>query len=141
MIRDQKVKGGTYRPLIVVRPDGDIGGLDVCRAEEGEGPFRRNNVNFDVAVLESNVRKRVFLRKAAPTSRSSRTMGLYGCDTAGGDEQDVGMVRGALDDLTGRYQSNLYYSHGQPLTLWVLVSVLWLPGNHQSRVRKWHQHV
>lgn len=74
MIRDQKVKGGTYRPLIVVRPDGDIGGLDVCRAEEGEGPFRRNNVNFDVAVLESNVRKRVFLRKAAPTSRSSRTM-------------------------------------------------------------------
>jgi len=47
-VEDGVTDGVCPRPLVVVRPDSGAGDLDVCGVEEGEGPFRGDDLDFDV---------------------------------------------------------------------------------------------
>ena len=99
--------GDAHRPFIVIRPYARAGVLDVCGVKEGEGPFRGDDFDFDVAVLRGWVCVR------APGGQGENTDfeevlydegGLYGCNAASRDEEDMRVVGRALelgDELAG----------------------------------------
>jgi hypothetical protein len=83
-----------HRPLVVVRPDSGAGVLDVRGIEEREGLFRGDDLDVDVAVLSQWAWWVDSGREEGTDSEefSHDERGLYGRDTAGRDEENVGVV-------------------------------------------------
>ena len=87
-----------YRPLVVLRPDSGAGGQDVCGVEEREGRLGGDDLDFDVAVLSEWAWVDSGRREGTDSEEFSHDeRGLYGRDTAGRDEENVGVVGRTLE--------------------------------------------